>query len=258
MTRTRHRLLPLLAGLAAALLVLLAYAAVLRLALTSSYRGANDFSIPWRATQALLWEGRNPYGPEVTAEIQQTLFDRTRGPEEHQFDFAYPLTLAPLLAPYTLFDYEWAQPLWQATLHLLLVGALLLWVRSWRDDFPSPVAFAALALWTLSVYPAARAFLLGQVAVLVFAALALASWALVRRHDVLAGTALAIATVKPQLAFLIVPLLLAVAWRADRRRVVWAFAATLSILVLVSLALHPASLALTIYAVRPPARVSVR
>lgn len=226
-----------------ALSAVLSYGALLRLAFTSHSQGANDFFIPWRATQALLWDGQNPYSPEVTADIQRTLFGRTRQPDEHQFDFAYPLTLVPLLAPYTLLPYDWAQPLWQASIQALLAAGLLLWHRMWLPPTSvssgAAVGTAALLLWGLTLYPTARAFLLGQVALLVFAAIVVALWALARGHDRTAGAALALATVKPQLSFLVVPALLVLAWTSGRRQVLGAFGATFIVLMALSLALMP-------------------
>jgi hypothetical protein len=38
---------------------------------TTRFPGANDFYAPWAGARALLREGRDPYSPEVTAEIQE-------------------------------------------------------------------------------------------------------------------------------------------------------------------------------------------
>lgn len=224
-------------------LVIIVYAFVLRHTFTSIYGGGSDFYIPWRAIQSLLWEGRDPYGSEVSAEIQHFLFGRALGPNEHQFDFAYPLTLAPLLAPYTLFPFDWAQPLWQATLHALLLIGLFLWYpriypEAWIGRW-ALIKLAALLLWTLTLYPALRAFYLGQVALLVFGAVTVGFWALVRGHDRTAGIALAIATVKPQLSFLIVPAILFILYTQRRRQTLRAFGATLAALLALSLTWMP-------------------
>ncbi|MCZ7571931.1 MAG: DUF2029 domain-containing protein [Ardenticatenaceae bacterium] len=242
-TRETMTPLPTLLFFVLALVAVLGYGGLLRLTFTSYYRGANDFFIPWRAVQLLLTEGRNPYGPDVTADIQRALFGHTRQPDEHQFDFAYPLILAPLLAPYTLLPYEWAQPLWQATIQTLLAAGLLLWYRTLHParvaGRGTAVGTATLLLWGLTLYPAARAFLLGQIALLVFAAAVVALWALARGRDGTAGAALALVTVKPQLSFLAVPALLVLAWTSGRRQVLWGFGATFVGLLALSLALMP-------------------
>lgn len=230
----------LIGWVVALVLLAVAYGILLRATFTVNYRGANDFFVPWYASRAAIWEGRDPYGPAVSGEIQEVLFGARRAAGQHQFDFAYPLTLAPLLAPYTLLAYDWAQPLWQATLHILLIAGLLLWWRGWVGPLPRPWLLAALVLWTLAFYPAARAWILGQVAVLVFGALALCLWALRERHDALAGLLLAVATVKPQLAYLFVPVMLFLAWHSGRRRLLFGFGAGLAGLLALALAIFPA------------------
>lgn len=223
--------------------IIVGYAVVLRYAYT--YTGANDFYIPWRAAQASFWEGQNPYGAETTADIQETLFGRALAPSEHQFDFAYPYTISLLLLPYTLFSYEWAQPLWQATIHVLLVAGLLLWLQVLRrrgnivSSIRRTIGIAVVILWCLTLYPAVRAFYLGQIALLVFGAVAAAIWALHRRHDTTAGAALAVATVKPQLSVLIVPLLLGLAWYKGRKNVIKGFVGVLGGLIILSLLVMP-------------------
>jgi hypothetical protein len=220
-------------------LVVLLYGALLRITFTAHYQGANDFFIPWRATQAALWESRDPYSDEVTRDIQLSIFGRELGPDEHQFDFAYPLTLAPLLAPYTLVPYPWAQSLWHATVHCLLLGGAFAWLRATYPARLPPLALVGGGLWFLSLYPSARTFILGQVAVIVFAAVAVTLWAIKRERQGTAGAMLAISTIKPQLSFLLVPVLLYLAWTSGRRRVVLSFAGSLAVLLLLSLLLQP-------------------
>jgi hypothetical protein len=220
-------------------LFVILYGVLLRFTFTVHYQGANDFYIPWRATQAAIWESRDPYGDDVTRDIQLFLFGRELGPGEHQFDFAYPLTLTPLLAPYTLVPYQWAQPLWHATVHCLLLAGAFAWLRAARPARVAPMVAILGGFWFLSLYPTARVFILGQVAIIVFATVAFTIWALKRDRQLAAGVMLALSTVKPQLSFLIVPLFLFLAWTSGRRRVVLAFSGALALLLLLSLALQP-------------------
>lgn len=226
--------------------IVLLYGTLLRYTFTPYYQGANDFFIPWLAVRALVWEGADPYGPEVTRAIQTRLFGGEAPPDHHQFDFAYPLTVAPLLAPYTALPYRWAQPLWHATLHGLLIAGLLLWARALFDRPLAPLLLVGLGLWGLTFYHAARAFILGQIAVVGFATAAVALWALHERRWVTAGVALAIATVKPQLAFLLVPLCLLLGWwgggkdREERRALFLGFALALGVLLGLAFLWQPA------------------
>jgi hypothetical protein len=138
-----------------------------------------------------------------------------------------------------LLPYSWAQPFWHATLHVLIVLAVILWLQTIGVVRPKPVVLGVVLLWALTFYPIARAFILGQIAVLVFGALAVGLWAFLRGHDRVSGTALAVATVKPQLSFLLVPLLLFLAWRNGRRRLVAAFSIAIGFLLVLGLILLP-------------------
>jgi hypothetical protein len=102
----------------------------------------------------------------------------------------------------------------------LFVGLLLaLHLYDWR---PPRWLLICTAVWVFFFYPHARALLLGQFAVFVFAAVALALWALKNERDILAGFCLALSTVKPQMVFLLIPLLLG--WAVRERR--WRFVAS--------------------------------
>jgi len=200
--------------------------------------GANDFFIPWRAIRALLLEGLDPYSVEVTHKIQLALEGRIFGPDEHQFAFAYPLYVAWLMAPLVALPYPVAEALWLATLQVASLGAVLLALRVYRPR-SNLLLLAGLSLWSLFVYPTARALILGQLSVIVFFLLVVAIWAIHARQDALCGAALALATLKPQMVFLVIPLLLAWAWHLKRWRVLTGFAATLAVLLVSSLILMP-------------------
>jgi hypothetical protein len=104
---------------------------------------------------------------------------------------------------------------------LLVVGllaalVLLLQLAEWQ---PRPLLFGALLLWTVLSYFPARGLLLGQPGLAVYFLEVLAIWALFKRYDTVAGMALALSTVKPQMGYLIVPFLLL--WGLRERR--WRF-----------------------------------
>ncbi|NOZ06780.1 MAG: DUF2029 domain-containing protein [Chloroflexi bacterium] len=185
---------------------------------TGPHPGANDFYIPWRAVRALVVEGRNPYSPEVTRDIQQVLFGGPRPPGTHQFAFAYPLTVLPLLAPLAPLPYDWAEAIWLTVLLGALLGGFFLALRA-IDWTPRPWALAGLATWTILFYPAARALILGQMAVIVFLLVALTLFLLRRGQWAGAGICLALTTLKPQMVALMVLLLLV--WGAHQR--MWRF-----------------------------------
>jgi hypothetical protein len=132
--------------------------------------------------------------------------------------YAYPMYTTFLIAPLALLDYAWAEAVWLALLMACLISAtvLLFDVVQWR---PSPVMLGVTIFWALFFYPAARGVLLGQPGIAVYFLEVLTLWALMKGRYGLAGTALAISTIKPQMGFLLVPFLLL--WGIRERR--WRF-----------------------------------
>lgn len=193
---------------------------------TSRYPGANDFASRWVGARAFWRDGLSPYSDEATRQIQLLIYGRPILPEEElEFDpgpFAYPFYTVFLLLPLVWLPYPWAEAVWLVVLQVcLLVGLLLaLRIHVWR---PPRWLLACTAVWAFLFYPDVRALILGQFAVFVFAMVALALWALKGRRDVLAGLCLALSTVKPQMVFLLVPLLLWWMVREQRWRFVGSF-----------------------------------
>src|SRR5262249_19561710 len=152
--------------------------------LTHDVPGANDFYVPWRATQEFFLKGRNPYAADVTRDIQIALFGQPRLPTEHQFAFAYPLPVSLLLSPLVFLPYDAAQAVWLSLCLIVLVISLFVLAGRQR-----PLALAAFVLFGLFFYPSARSLILGQYAIIAFGATVVALWAIERgtRFDALAG-----------------------------------------------------------------------
>ncbi len=209
---------------------------------TSRYPGANDFASRWCGAQAFWRNGLSPYSDEATRQIQLLIYGRPILPEEEQqFDpgpFAYPFYTVFLLMPLVWMPYPWAEAIWLVILEICLGGGLLLALRvhDWR---PPRWLLAFTAVWAFFFYPDARALILGQFAVFVFAMVALTLWGLKARRDVLAGVCLALSTVKPQMIFLLVALLLAWALWERRFRFVGSFLSAVAVLAGASWAAEP-------------------
>lgn len=192
---------------------------------TSRYPGANDFASRWAGARAFWVDGASPYSEEATRQIQTLIYGRTIAPEEEQeFDpgpFAYPFYTVFFLFPIVWMSYAWAEAIWLVVLEASLFAGLLVTLRvySWR---PPRWLLAWTAVWVFVHYPSTRGLLLGQFALFVFAMVALALWALKEHRDVLAGLCLALSTFKPQMVFLLIPLLLV--WAVRERR--WRFIAS--------------------------------
>jgi hypothetical protein len=199
---------------------------------TSRYPGANDFASRWAGTRAFWIDGISPYSAEATRQIQMLIYGRPIPPEEEQeFDpgpFAYPFYTVFLLFPIVWTSYAWAEAIWLVVLEVCLFAGLLVALRlyGWR---PPRWLLVCTAIWAFLFYPHARALLLGQFAVFVFAMVTLALWALKEERDILAGLCLALSTVKPQMVFLLIPLLLWWAVREGRWRFVASSAAWMAL-----------------------------
>jgi len=206
--------------------------------LTARVPGQNDFLARWEAARAFWQDGVNPYSDEATARIQQQMYGRpVRGNEDPNY-FAYPLYTVWLMLPLVWLPYAWAGAVWIVVLEVCVIAALFLALdlARWR---PAPWLLVILLLATLMHYFAARGLILGQVALVVYLAQVAALWALAHRRDGLAGAALALSTFKPQMGFLLVPLLLLWALRARRWRFVGAFGVVWAGLMLVSFVMLP-------------------
>jgi hypothetical protein len=231
---------PLLASLAA--LVLLALLGGMVVAthnvLTEPHPGHNDFMSRWEGARSFWRDGLNPYGDEASLNIQQQIYGRAANDDEDPGYFAYPFYTLFLLWPLVYVSYAWASAIWMVLLEACLIGALILLLDLFRWR-PRPWLVALLLLWTLFEYFAARGLLLGQPGVLVYFLQTLTLWALAKRRDRLAGSALTLSTIKPQMGFLLVPFLLLWGLRARRWRFVGGFTALWGGLMLASFAVGP-------------------
>ncbi len=187
------------------------------------YPGANDFYSRWSGVRSFWLDGLDPYGDEASLAIQEGIYGRAAREDEDPGYYAYPMYTTLLLAPLAPLPYAWAEAVWLTLLVALQVGALalLLDVFGWT---PGPPLLGLALLWAVFFYPAARGILLGQPGLLVYFLEVLALWALVNGRDGLAGAALAISTIKPQMGFLFVPFLLLWGLRERRWRLVGGFA----------------------------------
>jgi hypothetical protein len=205
---------------------------------TARYPGLNDFMSRWEGARSYWIDGLNPYGEQASLNIQTRIYGRAAVQGEDPGYFAYPFYTVFLVWPLVYLPYSWASAVWMALLAASLIGSLLLLLNLLRWQPGAPL-LAALALWALFFYFSARGLILGQPGTLVVFLEILAIWGLARGQNRLAGAALALSTLKPQMGFLIVPFLLLWGWRARRRSFLAAFAAVFGAALLASFALLP-------------------
>ncbi len=224
------------------LILTLALAAVLtsaNLAYARANPGGTDFLVHWVAARHILFEGRSPYTDTVALEIQQRIYGRPARPDEHQQRVVYPLYSVVVFAPFAwIEDFAWARALWMTLLEaaaLATVGLSLALAR-WR---PSPWALGGLMLFALTWYHGLRTLINGNAVGLVAFGLTLAVWAVLRGRDGLAGVALALSTIKPNLALLPFVFTLLWAWRQGRWRLLAFMLGTWALLAGLATVWHP-------------------
>ncbi|HPV07137.1 MAG TPA: glycosyltransferase family 87 protein [Aggregatilineales bacterium] len=205
---------------------------------------AMDFYARYEPTRLYLTEGLNPYSDEATQIVHRGIYGDDHVKLEPQHAFFYPMYTMLIIAPYTLLPaFSWAQAAWQVTLQVLLIASLLLTLDflNWR---PRLQVIILLGLWTFVLFPVTHSLVLGQFSVVTFFLTVLAIWLLFHgepsaRRDVLAGVCLALSTIKPQMQFLIIPLLVLWALKARRWHFIASAALTLGALLGVSFLLMP-------------------
>jgi len=196
----------------------------------------SDLYPRWLGARELLLHRRNPYGNDITIEIQKGYYGRVLDPARpydprDRQGFAYPVYVVFLLAPFVGFPFHPVQVVFYWLLVVLTVLSVWLWLRAlqWRL---SMLPTAICVVLTLGTFPAVQGIKLQQLSLLVAALLA-ASVACVASGFLFCGGALlALATIKPQLAWPLVAWLLVWAmsdW-GRRRRLVFGLGLVMALL----------------------------
>ena len=192
----------------------------------------------WVGARELLLHQRNPYGEEVTHEIQMAYYGHIVTPEESkqrvvdEQRFAYPIYVVFLMAPTIYMDFAQVQ-FWApfllgtlAALSVVVCVRLLDWEMPWTTT-------AALVLFALSSPQIIQGMRHEQLAILVAFLVVAGGWCVHSDHHGTAGALLAFSTIKPQMAAL--PLMWFLVWAAGNWRARWrlllSFGATITLLI---------------------------
>jgi Glycosyltransferase family 87 len=187
----------------------------------------SDLYPRWLGARELLLHRRNPYSDEVTTEIQKGYYGRALDagrvddPKDRQ-GFAYPVYVVFVLAPLIGFPFFAVQIFFHWLLLALTAASVWLWLLALRWKTTALQVVAAILL-TLGSFPAVQGIKLQQLSLLVAAIMAGAVASVAGGFLFCGGALLAVATIKPQLAWLLVAWMLVWAvsdWRARRRFVV--------------------------------------
>jgi hypothetical protein len=188
----------------------------------------------WLGSRELLLNGRNPYGEEVTGEIQIGLsghkYDSRRdGAEQH---FYYPVYVVFLMAPTVPLPFPLVKKLFAILLLVLTAVSVPLWLDFLQWRITPMQQFLAVVL-TLASMPALQGIYLQNLGLLVSALIAGGCFAVRRGRLILAGTLLAFSTIKPHLVLPLVACLFiwsTGAW-SERRKLVWSFLLSMAVLI---------------------------
>lgn len=192
-----------------------------------------------RGAAVLVVEGRDPYDPPtwaVATGLPAAAASEARRGSCLGRRFAYPLWTAVAMAPFALLPYPATAALWVALNAAAALGGTLLALRAvggpWRA---APLAVALVA----ASQPFALTVWSGQIDGIEAGLIGLSAWALARGWDARAGTALALALLKPQLLAVTVPAVAAWALARRRPRTLGGLAAAGGVLLAASLAVRP-------------------
>jgi hypothetical protein len=204
-----------------------------------------DIYPTWYATRELLLRHRDPYGAEVNRELQIAYYGKELDPsrpEERQDQqrFVYPLYFIFLIFPLAWMQFHTAHTIFWWVLAVCAVLNVLLWLRFLRLRM-GLIGLALLFVLVLTSIPVIQNLSILQPFLLPACFIAGAAAAAVSGRLFLAGTLLAVATVKPQICLL--PLAWFALWVGSdwrhRRAVLWGFIVTLAALILSSEFLLP-------------------
>jgi len=193
----------------------------------------SDLYPVWLGSRELLVHGRNPYSPEINREIQIAFYGAELGPGDHpdqQCCFAYPIYVSFLLAPSVKSNFPALQLAVLIFLAVVTAISIVCWHAVTRRHTSDLVFVIPLILVSP---PVMQGLELRQLGMLVAGLLSISAVLADRRYFTLAGVALALATIKPQMCILPIAwmLLWAVNGWATRKNLTIGFGSMMALLV---------------------------
>jgi Glycosyltransferase family 87 len=196
-----------------------------------------DLYSPWRGTQELILGHRDPYGAEVTADIQAVYYGKVLrgapGEPKDQQRFAYPVYVVFFLFPAVGLPFSTVRVIFWWLLLAITVASVPLWLRLIAGR-TSTLAMIVMAAMTVSSVPVVQGLNLQQLGLLVAFLLAGCAALLAVQRYFAAGLVLALAFIKPQMSVLVTAWLVLWAlsgWRT-RRHFLWGLFGGLAALIL--------------------------
>jgi hypothetical protein len=189
----------------------------------------------WYGTRQLVLHGQNPYGQRVSDDLQRAYYGNVQlnGSRDEQ-RFAYPIFVSLFLLPTVYLEFGQVQIIASFVMTAALAISTPLWLDfvGWQLSRSKVVA---LVLLVLSCSPAVQALEMQQISTLVCVLIAAGSFLLRRRSYVSSGIFFALATIKPQMVFLLYLWLLLWTlsrWR-ERKKLLLSFSVGIATLTLI-------------------------
>ncbi len=197
----------------------------------------SDLYARWYGARELLLHHRDPYGRDITREVQAGFYGRPLESQNAsdptaQEGFNYPLYAAFLIAPFSCLSFATAQAIFRWLLISAAAGSVPLWMKALGFHPRLPLVLAGMVL-AAGAYPSVMEFYQQNLAALVIFFLAAAIASIARGWLALAGFLLALSTIKPEIAGLMVfwSLLWAAGEWRKRYPLIVSFSATLATLI---------------------------
>ena len=196
----------------------------------------SDLYPRWFGAQELLLRGQNPYSLEVTRRIQTGFYGRPLDPDlpggqKYQQGFYYPVYISFILAPTIHLPFASVQKGFLWILFGLTLATIPLWLLAVRWSPPVWVQ-VSLVVCTIGSLPVVQGLKLQQITLFVVPLLAVALLLLASHHHIPAGILLALATIKPQLVWLLLFWLMIWTLADWRHRYRWAVSFLVSMAIL--------------------------
>jgi hypothetical protein len=228
-----------LAGLSALVLVALSALFWTNLSFVNANPGGNDFLPRWVGAKQLIEKNISPYAIETTAQIQQVLYGRPALEGEDQAFFAYPIHATILIFPFAQIEsFALARAAWLtvSVLSIFILAIVSIRISGWQPRrFVLAIFLGFAILW----YHGAKPLIDGNLSVLIALFVWLAIAAIKSDKDVWAGTLLAMATIKPQMVFWLIPFTLIWAYSTRRRIIIVSFLFSMASILLIFWIVQP-------------------
>jgi hypothetical protein len=197
------------------------------------------FFVQWIGIRSLVTSGNSPYSDLVTTEIQDSLPRETSFAPGNPPKYTAPIYTGLVVFPFALIGNKTlAHALWLSVQFIAIFVILIIGIKltAWK---PSWYIFLLFLIFTIFSYHVMEPWLDGGLSIWATLFLVLGFLAINFNRNELAGIALALSTIEPQMVILLV--IFTIIWAVSRRRrllIVWFFI-TLIFLSIIGLFLMP-------------------